>query len=123
MLVLGTIRLACSLAVHYERQHGSVEDGQKLGKQAEHSMINGMVSLLDPASEYASHAVILICEKGTNDSHLFLAALDTLISIVTDPISPLRRWRRVRLRIAFTCRLSSHRDVEERSETSVQFHR
>ena len=40
VLVLGTIRLACSLAVHYERQRGSVEDGQKLGKQAEHSMTN-----------------------------------------------------------------------------------
>ncbi len=44
----------------------------------------------DAAAEYLSHAVILICDKGTNDSHLFLAALDTLISIVTDPICQLR---------------------------------
>ncbi len=47
---------------------------------------------IDSASEYLSHAVILICDKGTNDSQLFLAALDTLISIVTDPICQLRMY-------------------------------
>jgi hypothetical protein len=47
---------------------------------------------IDPASEYLSHAVISICEKGTSDSQLFLAALDTLISIVTDPICQLRMY-------------------------------
>ena len=45
---------------------------------------------LDPTAGYVSHAVNLICEKGTNDSQLFLAALDTLISIVTDPICQIR---------------------------------
>jgi hypothetical protein len=36
--------------------------------------------------------VIIICDKGTNDSQLFLTALDTLISIVTDPICQLRMY-------------------------------
>jgi hypothetical protein len=48
--------------------------------------------IIDPSAVYISHAVILICDKGTNDSHLFLAALDTLISIVTDPICQLRMY-------------------------------
>jgi len=34
--------------------------------------------------------VLLICDKGTNDSQLFLVALDTLISFVTDPVCQLR---------------------------------
>lgn len=45
---------------------------------------------IDLTTEYLSHAVLLICDKGTNDSQLFLVALDTLISFVTDPICQLR---------------------------------
>lgn len=47
---------------------------------------------IDPTTEYLSHAVLLICEKGTEDSQLFLAALDTLISFVTDPTCQLRMY-------------------------------
>jgi hypothetical protein len=38
--------------------------------------------------------VLLICDKGTNDSQLFLVALDTLISFVTDPICHLRMYKK-----------------------------
>ncbi|CAF4443615.1 unnamed protein product, partial [Adineta steineri] len=50
-----------------------------------------------PTSDYLSHAVLLICDKGTNDSQLFLAALDTLISLVTDPVCqlPIEMWKKV----------------------------
>ncbi len=54
-----------------------------------------MFSFVDPTSEYLSHAVILICDKGTNDSQLFLAALDTLISLVTDPMCQLRMYLKI----------------------------
>ncbi|CAF4265860.1 unnamed protein product, partial [Rotaria sordida] len=51
--------------------------------------------------EYSSHAVLLICEKGTSDSQLFLAALDTLTSFVTDPICqiPIEIWKKVLKRL------------------------
>ncbi|CAF0874456.1 unnamed protein product [Adineta ricciae] len=84
-LLFGTIRLACSLAAHYERQHETAEEK----------------GLKDRTSDDLSDAVILICEKGTNDSQLFLAALDTLISIVTDPICqlPIDIWKKVLKRL------------------------
>lgn len=56
-----------------------------------HSNTSISIFSLDPTAGYVSHAVNLICEKGTNDSQLFLAALDTLISIVTDPICQIRK--------------------------------
>lgn len=43
------------------------------------------------AAEYASNAILLICDKGTNDSQLFLASLDTIISFVTDSTCPIRK--------------------------------
>ncbi|CAF1075055.1 unnamed protein product [Adineta steineri] len=84
-LLFGTIRLACSLAAHFERQQEQSED--KIQK--------------DPTSDYLSHAVLLICDKGTNDSQLFLAALDTLISLVTDPVCqlPIEMWKKVLKRL------------------------
>ena len=92
LILIGTIRLACSLAAHHERQQEQSEDGSK--KSNIILMFAGFLYrfrfLIVHASEYLSHAVILICDKGTNDSQLFLAALDTLISIVTDPICQLR---------------------------------
>ncbi|CAF0840966.1 unnamed protein product [Rotaria sordida] len=97
--LFGVIRLACSLAAHYERQHAPAyaEIGQ------------------DPASEYLSHAVILICDKGTNDSHLFLAALDTLISIVTDPICvlPIDIWKNVLKRLCTFIDTQLHRSPKD----------
>ncbi|CAF4489489.1 unnamed protein product, partial [Rotaria sp. Silwood2] len=51
--------------------------------------------------EYSNQAVLLICDKGTNDSQLFLTALDTLISFVTDPICqiPIETWKIVLKRL------------------------
>ncbi|CAF5133569.1 unnamed protein product, partial [Rotaria sp. Silwood1] len=51
--------------------------------------------------EYSSHAVLLICDKGTKDSQLFLAALDTLISFVTDPMCQIsiETWKKVLKRL------------------------
>ncbi|CAF5220391.1 unnamed protein product, partial [Rotaria magnacalcarata] len=69
-----TIRLACSLTAHYERQTGKVED--KTYKEI--------------AAEYSSNAILIICDKGANDPQLFLATLDAIISFVTDPICPMR---------------------------------
>ena len=89
---LGTIRLACSLAAHYERHQEQVDDEMRQGSHELESR-SPIRLVLDSASEYLSHAVILICDKGTNDSQLFLAALDTLISIVTDPVCQLRMSR------------------------------
>ncbi|UJR09856.1 hypothetical protein I4U23_014078 [Adineta vaga] len=84
-LLFGTIRLACSLAAHYDRQQESLDEK----------------SQKDRTSDDLSDAVILICEKGTNDSQLFLAALDTLMSIVTDPICqlPIEVWKKVLKRL------------------------
>ncbi|CAF1114250.1 unnamed protein product, partial [Rotaria sordida] len=84
-LLFGTIRLACSLLAHDERQQGKSEE--KVNK--------------DIPPEYSSHAVLLICEKGTSDSQLFLAALDTLTSFVTDPICqiPIEIWKKVLKRL------------------------
>lgn len=81
---LGTIRLICYLAAHHE----SNDDAMKTGKVFEKVLSNFSRRF---SSDYVGHAVILICDKGTNDSHLFLAALDTLISIVTDPLCRIRQ--------------------------------
>lgn len=56
--------------------------------------LNQCFSLIDPTTEYLSHAILLICDKGTNDSQLFLVALDTLISFVTDPTCQIRMYKR-----------------------------
>ena len=80
------------MAAHYERQQEQVDDEMRQGSDQLQSRFPIQLAL-DTASEYLSHAVILICDKGTNDSQLFLAALDTLISIVTDPVCQLRMSR------------------------------
>jgi hypothetical protein len=49
--------------------------------------------VIDPTTEYLSHAILYICDKGINDSQLFLVALDTLISFVTDPTCQLRMYK------------------------------
>ncbi|CAF1611172.1 unnamed protein product [Rotaria sp. Silwood1] len=84
-LLFGTVRLACSLSAHYERQQ--VKSDEKVYKE---------ITL-----EYSSHAVLLICDKGTKDSQLFLAALDTLISFVTDPMCQIsiETWKKVLKRL------------------------
>lgn len=45
--------------------------------------------MIDPGSEFLNHAVVLICDKGTNDTQLFLAALDALVSMITDSMCQL----------------------------------
>ncbi|CAF4372099.1 unnamed protein product, partial [Rotaria sp. Silwood2] len=97
--LFGVIRLACSLAAHYERQ-----------QEQTYAVIRQ-----DPAAEYLSHAVILICDKGTNDSQLFLAALDTLISIVTDPICqlPIDIWKNVLKRLCTFIDIQLHRSPKD----------
>ncbi|CAM4913980.1 unnamed protein product [Rotaria socialis] len=80
-LLFGTIRLACSLTAHYERQTGKIED--KTYKEI--------------AAEYSSNAILMICDKGAHDPQLFLATLDAIISFVTDPICPMpiETWQKV----------------------------
>ncbi|CAF0816396.1 unnamed protein product [Rotaria sp. Silwood1] len=97
--LFGVIRLACSLAAHYEKQQ----------KQNTTDNANG------PASEYLSHALILICDKSTNDSQLFLAALDTLISIVTDPMCylPIDIWKTVLKRLCAFIDIQLHRSPKD----------
>jgi hypothetical protein len=89
---LGAIRLACSLIAHFEPPQQSRDEKVVKGKTMRVSIIfvHLRVSFIDIVSEYSSRAIDLICEKGTTDSQLFLAALDTLISFVTDPIFQLR---------------------------------
>ncbi|CAF3528801.1 unnamed protein product [Adineta steineri] len=98
-LLFGTIRLACSLAAHHERQQEQTDENVKK----------------DFTPGYLSHAVILICDKGTNDSHLFLAALDTLISIVTDPICqlPIDIWKNVLKRLCTFVDAQLHRSPKD----------
>ncbi|CAF0784608.1 unnamed protein product [Adineta ricciae] len=98
-LLFGTIRLACSLAAHLDREQ-------------EH---NGDSTKKDPTAGYVSHAVNLICEKGTNDSQLFLAALDTLISIATDPICqiPIDTWKNVLKRLCTFVDTQLHRSPKD----------
>ena len=77
--------MACSLIYHSEPYDPKATKGRSRRDETEENSFR-----LDFASEYASRAVISICEKGTNDHQLFLAALDTLTSFVTDPICQLR---------------------------------
>ncbi|CAF2041102.1 unnamed protein product [Rotaria magnacalcarata] len=97
--LFGTIRLACSLAAHHERQQGQTDAD----------------SHQDHAAQYLRHAVLSICEKGTNDSQLFLAALDTLISIVTDPICklPIEVWKNVLKRLCTFIDTQLHRSPKD----------
>ena len=84
----GMIRLACSLSAHYEQEQPTV-DGSTRGTK--HSRTPSRSDLLASTFEDADQAVILICVKGTSDSLLFLSALDTLLSLVTDPMCQLSK--------------------------------
>ena len=89
---LGAIRLACSLIAHCEPQQQSRDEKVVKGKRKKMRLStgDGVRISVDIVSEYSSRAIDQICDKGTTDPQLFLAALDTLISFVTDPIFQMR---------------------------------